>query len=70
MEVDDGYIVFGAMNQDSAFIRVDKTNGNVISSKNFDFGGVDAVESIVEVGSDLIAVGYTNAQDPYTTFFA
>ena len=37
MEVDDGYIVFGAMNQDSALIKVDKTVGNVIFSKNFDF---------------------------------
>ena len=70
MEVDDGYIVFGAMNQDSALIKVDKTIGNVIFSKNFDFGGVDAIESVVQVGSDLIAVGYTNAQDPDTTFFA
>ena len=64
MEVDDGYIVFGAILQDSALIKADKTNDNVIFSKNFDFGGVDAVESVVQVGSDLIAVGYTNAQDP------
>ena len=69
MEVDDGYIVFGALNHDSALIKVDKTIGNVIFSKNFDFGEVDAIESVVQVGSDLIAVGYTNAQDTDTTFF-
>ena len=53
--VDDGYVVFRAIQQDSALIKADKTNDNVIFSKNFDFGGVDAIESIVQVGSSLAA---------------
>ena len=56
MEVDDGYIVFGAIQQDSALIKADKTNDNVIFSKNFDFGGVDAIESVVQVGSVLLII--------------
>ena len=54
--VDDGYIVFGAIQQDSALIKADKTNDNVIFSKNFDFGGVDAIESVVQVGSVLLII--------------
>ena len=48
---------------------MDKTIGNEIFSKNPDFGGVDAIESVVQIGSEFIAVGYTNAQDHETTFF-
>ena len=70
IEVDDGYVVFGAMNQDSALIKLNKTTGEVVFSKSYDFGGVDAIESMIQLGSSLVAVGYINAQDSDTTFYA
>ena len=70
IEVDDGYVVFGAMNRDSALIKLNKTTGEVVFSKSYDFGGVDAIESMIQLGSSLVTVGYINAQDSETTFYA
>ena len=44
LEVDDGYILCGEIDQNSALIKLDKTNGNVIFNSNIDNGGLDAFE--------------------------
>ena len=58
------------MNRDSALIKLNKTTGEVVFSKSYDFGGVDAIESMIQLESSLVAVGYINAQDSDTTFYA
>ena len=70
IEVSDGYIVFGAMNGDSGLIKLSKTTGDVLFSKSYDFGGFDAIESMILLESNLIAVGYIDAQSSDTTFYA
>ena len=67
--MDDGYIVFGAMNGDSALIKLSKKTGDILFSKSYDFGGFDAIESMILQESNLIAVGYIGAQDLDTTFY-
>ncbi len=69
IEVDDGYIVFGAMNRDSLLIKLSKKTGDILFSKSYDFGGFDAIESMILLESNLIAVGYIGAQDLDTTFY-
>ena len=69
IEVDDGYIVFGAMSGDSALIKLSKKTGDILFSKSYDFGGFDAIESMILLESNLIAVGYIGAQDSDTTFY-
>ncbi|MAH61953.1 MAG: hypothetical protein CMN54_00595, partial [SAR324 cluster bacterium] len=69
IEVDDGYIVFGAMNGDSALIKLSKKTGDILFSKSYNFGGFDAIESMILLESNLIPVGYIGAQDSDTTFY-
>ncbi len=69
IEVDDGYIVFGAMNGDSLLIKLSKKTGDILFSKSYNFGGFDAIESMILLESNLIPVGYIGAQDSDTTFY-
>lgn len=69
IESDDAYLVVGALDENSAIIKLEKSSGEIISSKTFDLGGSDAFEHIVEYQNELIAVGYNNAIDSQNTFF-
>ena len=68
IETDDSYIVVGALDENSAMIKLEKSSGEIISSKTFDLGGSDAFEHIDEYQNELIAVGYKNAIDSQNTF--
>ena len=48
IESDDSYFVVGALDESSAIIKLEKSSGEIISSKTFDLGGSDAFEHIVE----------------------
>ena len=69
IETDDSYFVVGALDENSAIIKLEKSSGEIISSKTFDLGGSDAFEHIIEYQNELIAVGYNNAIDSQNTFF-
>lgn len=70
IEVDDGYIIAGAINRNSAVLKVDKQTGDLQWVKTHSNGGYDAYEHIVETTEGFAAVGYTNAEDRENTFFA
>ena len=67
--MDDGYTVFVAMNGDSLLIKLSKKTGDILFSKSYNFGGFDAIESMILLESNLIPVGYIGAQDSDTTFY-
>ena len=69
IEVDDGYVVVGAINEDSVVMKLNKNNGSTIFIESKDNGGSDAIESIVKTPSGYAAVGYTQAEDRENTFF-
>ena len=69
LEVDDGYILCGEIDQNSALIKLDKTNGNVIFNSNIDNGGLDAFEHIAKTHNGFLAVGYNQAYDITNTFY-
>ena len=69
LESTNGYIIFGALNQNSSIIKLNKNNGTIIFNKSFDNGGIDAFENGVETPNGLVAVGYINSEDPYNTFY-
>ncbi len=68
-ELNDGYLICGALNQDSALIKVEKNTGNTIFSKTYNNGGNDAIEHIAETSNGFVAVGYVNAIDINNTFY-
>lgn len=68
-ETNDSYLICGALNQNSALIKLNKTNGNTIFSKTYNNGGADALEHIAETPNGLVAVGYINALDVNNTFY-
>lgn len=69
LEVDDGYLICGALNRNSALIKLNKTTGATLFNKTYDNGGTDAIEHIAPTNNGFAAVGYTNAQDPNNTFY-
>ena len=70
IEVDDGYIVVGAMDEDSTIMKIDKDDGTVIFTSTFNAGGSDALENVVEISGGYAAVGYIAAEDTENTFYA
>ena len=70
LEVDDGYWIAGAINRNSAAIKVNKDTGEAKFVRTHSNGGYDAYEHMVETDGGLVAVGYTNAEDRENTFFA
>ena len=36
IEIDDGYLIVGAINEDSAIIKIDKHTGSIIYVKTYD----------------------------------
>lgn len=69
IEVADGYVVVGALDEDSSIMKLNKTTGESFWLKTYNYGGSDALEHLVAVPSGFVAVGYTNAEDDENTFF-
>ena len=70
IEVSDGYIVCGMLNRNSAILKLDKSDGELIGDIHMrDNGGTDAYEHIALHPNGFIVVGYNNAEDPNNTFF-
>ena len=59
----------GEIDQNSALIKLDKTNGNVIFNSNIDNGGLDTFEHITKTHNGFLAVGYNQAYDITNTFY-
>ena len=69
IELEDGYLIIGALNRNSALIKLDKQTGSTIFSETFNNGGTDAFEHAVVTPNGIVAVGYVNAQDSNNTFY-
>ena len=70
IEVPDGYIIVGAIDEDSTVMKLNKNDGSTLFIETNDNGGSDALESIVKTPTGFAAVGYTQAEDRTNTFFA
>lgn len=68
-ELGDGYLICGALNQNSTLIKLNKSNGSTIFNKTYDNGGSDAFEHVAETPTGLMAVGYIRAEDSNNTFY-
>ena len=69
IELDDGYLIVGALNRNSALIKLDKETGSTIFSETYNNGGTDAFEHAVQTPNGIVAVGYVYAQDSNNTFY-
>ena len=69
IETNDGYIICGALNENSTVIKLEKESGSVIFKEIINNGGNDAFEHITQTENGFVVVGYTNAQDPLNTFY-
>ena len=69
IEVSDGYIVVGALNLESALIKLDKITGEMIFSKTYEKSGANAIEHITPLSNGFALVGYTDAEDGESTFY-
>ena len=69
IEIADGYVIVGALNEDSTVIKLNKQDGSTAFLKTQDNGGSDAYESIIETSTGFAAVGYIEAEDRENTFF-
>jgi hypothetical protein len=70
LETDDGYLIAGAINRNSAIIKLNKDTGQPVFVRIHGNGGYDAYEHLAQLGELIVAVGYTNAEDRNNTFFA
>ena len=69
VEMQDGFLILGSMNRNSAIIKLSKDSGDIIFSKTYNNGGTDAFEHAALTPNGIVAVGYTNSQDPNNTFY-
>ena len=69
IEVPDGYIICGALNENSALIKLSKSDGTLLFKQSVDNGGNDAFEDLILTSSGIIAVGYINATEKQNTFY-
>ncbi len=69
IETTDGYLICGAINENSTVIKLDKIDGSELFTQSFDNGGSDAFENIFLTTSGIVAVGYIKAEDNTNTFF-
>lgn len=70
IETSDGYLICGALNENSALIKLNKDDGSLLFQKTFDNGGSDAFEHVATTSTGIVAVGYINAEDNSNTFYA
>ena len=69
LELADGFLVAGGLNQNSSLIKLDKESGSTIFIQTSDNGGVDAYEQAAKIPGGIVAVGYVHSEDPWNTFF-
>ena len=69
LELEDGFLIAGGLNQNSSLIKLDKESGSTIFIKTNDNGGVDAYEQAAKIPGGIVAVGYVHSEDPWNTFF-
>ena len=69
IEMEDGYLICGALNRNSALIKLNKNDGSTIFQQTYNNGGTDAFEHAAVTPNGIVAVGYNYAQDPNNTFF-
>lgn len=69
IETSDGYLICGALNENSTIIKLDKNDGSLLFKEVVDNGGSDAFEHIVQINNGFVAVGYINAEDRLNTFY-
>tara|TARA_X000001036_G_scaffold75983_1_gene67511 strand:+ start:461 stop:1795 length:1335 start_codon:yes stop_codon:yes gene_type:complete len=69
IELDDGYLVSGSLNRNSALIKLNKQSGATIFIQTFNNGGTDAFEHAAVTPDGIVAVGYIYAQDSNNTFY-
>ena len=69
IELNDGYLICGGLDQNSALIKLDKENGSTIFLETFDNGGTDAFENVSIVPNGFFAVGYVQSEDPFNSFY-
>ena len=62
-------MIAGALNRNSALIKLDKETGSTIFSETYNNGGTDAFEHAVQTPNGIVAVGYVYAQDSNNTFY-
>ena len=68
-EGEDGYFICGSLNENSAIIKLNKSDGSVVFEQTHDNGGSDAFEHISVTQEGIIAAGYIQAADNLNTFF-
>ena len=69
IELDDGYLISGSLNRNSALIKLNKDTGSTVFSQTYNNGGTDAFEHAVLTPNGIVAVGYVYAQDSNNTFY-
>ena len=69
IELEDGYLICGALNRNSALIKLNKETGATIFSQTYNNGGTDAIEHAALTPNGIVAVGYNYAQDSNNTFY-
>ena len=69
LELSDGFLIVGGLNQNSSLIKLDKESGSTIFIQTNDNGGVDAYEQAAKIPGGIVAVGYVQSEDPWNTFF-
>tara|TARA_S200000501_G_scaffold20308_2_gene18035 strand:+ start:9171 stop:10505 length:1335 start_codon:yes stop_codon:yes gene_type:complete len=69
IELEDGYLVSGSLNRNSALIKLNKQSGATIFTQTFNNGGTDAFEHAAVTPDGIVAVGYIYAQDSNNTFY-
>lgn len=69
IETSDGYMICGALNENSAIIKLDKSNGSELFLETIDNGGNDAFEDLILTSTGIVAVGYVQADDNTNTFY-
>ena len=63
IEVADGYIIVGSIDQNSLIMKLNKDTGSTIFMETHDNGGSDAYENIIKISNGYIAVGYIQADE-------
>lgn len=69
IETTDGYIICGAINENSSLIKLDKANGAELYTVSINNGGNDAFEDLILTSNGILCVGYVEANDKSNTFF-
>ena len=69
IELNDGYLISGSLDQNSALIKLEKETGTTVFIETFDNGGTDAFEHATLTPAGIVAVGYVYAEDPMNTFY-